>query len=160
MSFVSGFVYCVANLTQLDIVYEVSSSMTQFTPPEIWKQHAMLLAFTAEVLIQIFRSVSLSIYGQCRGFEKSWMSPVVITKVRQLVSLVLIVLVGKKLQNLLETDIYPSKSIRSITRDMEVSEFHIRQVVHEDIRYFSYNLRKPIFITGCEFDRGITAAPL
>ena len=35
----------------------------------------------------------------------------------------------------------PSKSIRSIARDMGVSEFLIRQqVVHEDIRYFSYNL--------------------
>ena len=31
----------------------------------------------------------------------------------------------------------PSKSIRPIDRDMGVSEVLIRQVVHEDIRYFS-----------------------
>ena len=31
----------------------------------------------------------------------------------------------------------PSKSIRSITRDMGVSEFLIRHLAHEDTHYFS-----------------------
>ena len=36
----------------------------------------------------------------------------------------------------------PNGSVRSIARDMGVSEFLIRQVVHEDICYFSYKMRK------------------
>ena len=40
----------------------------------------------------------------------------------------------------------PRKSNRSITRDLGVSEFLIRQVVHEEIRYFSYKLRKSQFL--------------
>ena len=44
----------------------------------------------------------------------------------------------------------PSKLISSIVRNMGVSEFLIRQVVHEDIWYFSYKMRKGIFITGYE----------
>ena len=41
--FVSGLVYCAANWSELRTVYEESSTMTQFTPPEIWKRHAVLL---------------------------------------------------------------------------------------------------------------------
>ena len=37
------------------------------------------------------------------------------------------------------------KTIKSITNDMKTSEFLIRQVVHEDIRYFSYKMRKGYF---------------
>ena len=40
----------------------------------------------------------------------------------------------------------PSKSIRSIVRDMGVSEFFISQVMHEDILYFSYKMRKGQFL--------------
>ena len=36
----------------------------------------------------------------------------------------------------------PIMPIRSITRCMGVSDFHIRRVVHEDIGYFSYKMRK------------------
>ena len=36
----------------------------------------------------------------------------------------------------------PRKSVGFIARDMEVSEFLIRQIVHEDIRYSSYKMRK------------------
>ena len=35
-----------------------------------------------------------------------------------------------------------SKSMTGIYRDMGVSEFHIRQTVHEEIRYFSYKMCK------------------
>ena len=38
-----------------------------------------------------------------------------------------------------------SKSIMSIAMDIEVSEFLIRQVVHEDIHYFSHKMRKSQF---------------
>ena len=41
----------------------------------------------------------------------------------------------------------PSKSIRSIAMDIEVSKFLIRQVVHEDIHYFSYKMRKSQFLS-------------
>ena len=36
----------------------------------------------------------------------------------------------------------PSKSMRAIARDAGMSQFLIRQTVHEDIRYFSYKIRK------------------
>ena len=36
----------------------------------------------------------------------------------------------------------PSKSMRATARDTGVSEFHIGQTVHEDIRYFSYKMDK------------------
>ena len=39
----------------------------------------------------------------------------------------------------------PSKSIRSIAMNMGVSEFLIRQVVQEDIQYFSYKMRNGQF---------------
>ena len=41
----------------------------------------------------------------------------------------------------------PSKSIRFIVRDMEVSEFLIRQVVYEYIQYFLYRMRKGQFLS-------------
>ena len=41
----------------------------------------------------------------------------------------------------------PSKSIRSIARDIGVSEFLIRQVEHEDISYFSYKMIRGQFLT-------------
>ena len=43
------------------------------------------------------------------------------------------------------TDNDSSKSIRFVSRDTGVSEFIIRQVVHEDIWYFSYKMRKGQF---------------
>ena len=42
------------------------------------------------------------------------------------------------IQAMIDND--PSKSIRFIARDMGVSEFLIRQVVHVDIQYFSYKM--------------------
>ena len=36
----------------------------------------------------------------------------------------------------------PSLSINSIARDIGMSEFLIRQVVHDNILYFSYKMRK------------------
>ena len=41
----------------------------------------------------------------------------------------------------------PSKSIKSKVRDMEVYEFLIRLIVHEDIWYFSYKMRKSQFLS-------------
>ena len=40
-----------------------------------------------------------------------------------------------------------SKSIRSLARNMGVSELLIRQVEHEDIQYFSYEMRKSKFLS-------------
>ena len=57
------------------------------------------LAFTREAPIQKLQSVWVSIWGQCRGFEKNWMSPMVITKVWQFRSLTLIILIKKNPKN-------------------------------------------------------------
>ena len=40
----------------------------------------------------------------------------------------------------------PSKSIRAISRNLQVSECTIRRIVHEDIRYKSYVMRKGQFM--------------
>ena len=40
----------------------------------------------------------------------------------------------------------PSKSIKSIAREIGVSKILIRQIVHEDIQYFSYKMREDQFL--------------
>ena len=56
---------------------------------------------------------------------------------------------GGKIQPMINND--PNMSIRSIARDMNVSEFLIRLVVHEGIQYFLYKMRSSqFFITGSE----------
>ena len=47
----------------------------------------------------------------------------------------------------------PSKSIRPIARNMKESELLIRQVVHEDIRYFSYKIRKSQFLSQATYHK-------
>ena len=47
----------------------------------------------------------------------------------------------------------PSKSISSITRDMGVYEFLIRQIVHKDIWYFKYKFRKWQFLSQAMMDK-------
>ena len=42
----------------------------------------------------------------------------------------------------------PSKSIRAISRDLQVSECTIHRIVHEDIRYKSYVIRKGQFMSA------------
>ena len=86
------------------------------------------------------------------------MSSMVIINVRQLRSLTLIVLIKKELlkfvaeiQAMIDND--PSKPIRSIARNMEISEFLIRQVVHEDVWYFSYKMRKGQFLSQVMKDK-------
>ena len=44
-------------------------------------------------------------------------------------------------------DYDPSKSIKSITRNMGVSEFIISQVLHENIRYFSFKMSNDKFLS-------------
>ena len=46
-----------------------------------------------------------------------------------------------------------SKSIRSKASDMGVYEFLIKQVVHEDIWYFSYKMRKGQFLSQALKDK-------
>ena len=66
-----------------------------------------------------------------------------IMKVQQLARLIPISPISK-IQAMIHND--PRKSIRSIARDMRVPEFLIRQVVHEDIWYFLYKMRKGQFL--------------
>ena len=42
------------------------------------------LAFTLQTSVRKYHNVSVSTWGQCRWFEKSYISPVIMTKVRQL----------------------------------------------------------------------------
>ena len=45
-----------------------------------------------------------------------------------------------EVRTIIENDL--SKLIRPITKDMGENELPIRQLVHENIRYFSYKMRK------------------
>ena len=45
------------------------------------------------------------------------------------------------------------QSIRSIARDMGVSEFLIQQVVHADIQYFLFKMKKDQFLSQAMKDK-------
>ena len=86
------------------------------------------------------------------------MNPMVIMKVRLFVIFTLIILMRKEYLNLFGEikviiDNNPSKSIRSLACDIGASEFHIRQLVHEDIRYFSYKIKKGQFLSQAMKDK-------
>jgi len=46
----------------------------------------------------------------------------------------------QKVQGIIDED--PSKSIRAISKDLQVSECTIRRIIHEDIRYKCYTMRQ------------------
>ena len=92
---------------------------------------------TLETTIQRFPSVEVSIWGQCKGFKKSWMNPMGITKVWQFRSLTLIFLIRKELVNFVDViqaviNNDHSISVRSKAWNKAVFEFLIRQLEHED----------------------------
>ena len=101
-------------------------------------------AFGLEDLVQRFQNVLVSIWWQCRRLKKSWMSPMVIIKLWQLRSITdcpdkkRADFIGEILA-IINKD--PTKSLRSIAKDMGLSDF-VRQIVYEDIWYFSYKVRK------------------
>ena len=102
------------------------SNLMRFTPLEIWKQVAELLGIHAgSVTSKISDHWSVNL-RTCCGFENSWKSPMVITKVQQLVDLTLIDLIEKNCafvaenQAMIDNDL--SKLIRSIARDIGVSK--------------------------------------
>ena len=117
--------------------------MSQINPPEIWKQHAVQLAFlTRKALTRKFQIVWVSIGKYCRRFENSWMTPLMITKVLQLGSFTMITLIKKrtfKFVGKIKATIgnKPIISISSIDSDIGVFEFLTMQVEHENVRYFS-----------------------
>ena len=127
--------------------------MTQFTHPEIWKQHAVLLAIHARssnAMISDCLGISLRTVQRIQkdldefnddykgaAAQKRWVSSMVIMKVQQLGNFTLILLIKiHKFVSEIQA-MFNSKSIRSIIRDMGMFEFLIRQVVYEDIWYFS-----------------------
>ena len=70
----------------------------------------------------------------------------------------LIVLIGKKTPEFLAEiqaviDNNPSNSIRFIAKDMGVSEFLSWQIMHEDIHYFTYKMRKSQFLSQALNDK-------
>ena len=50
----------------------------------------------------------------------------------------------QQVQNIIDEDL--SKSIRALSRDLQVSECTIHRIVHEDIRYKSYMMRRDQFM--------------
>ena len=52
----------------------------------------------------------------------------------------------RNVQNIIDEN--PGRSIRSIAKELQVSEWTIRTVVHQDIRYKSYVMRKGQFISA------------
>jgi len=52
----------------------------------------------------------------------------------------------QKVQGIIDED--PSKSIRAISKDLQVSECTIRRIIHEDIRYKSYAMRRGQFMSA------------
>ncbi|EFN60862.1 hypothetical protein EAG_00186, partial [Camponotus floridanus] len=51
----------------------------------------------------------------------------------------------QQVQGIIDED--PSKSIRAISKDLQVSECTIRRIIHEDIRYKSYVMRRGQFMS-------------
>ena len=114
------------------------------------------LVFILDALIERFHSIWGSIWRQYRGSEKSWMSSRLITKVQQLRIFILIILIRTpkfvcEIQAKIDNN--PSGSIKSIARDMRVPEFITRQVMHVDIWYFSYKMRKEQFLSQAMTDK-------
>jgi len=52
----------------------------------------------------------------------------------------------QKIQSIIDEGL--SKSIRAILKDLQVSECTIRRIIHEDIRYKSYAMRKGQFMSA------------
>ena len=133
------YVFC--SFQFLPTVEQIRASWVLFVKkPATWhnslfqkfgKSMLQCLAFMPETPIWRFHSNWLLIWE----FEKCWMSSMVITKVQQLESLTLVILMKKtpelvgQIQAMIDKD--PSKSISFIARNTGVSEFHIR---HEDIQ--------------------------
>ena len=140
----------------MDAVCEESSTITQFTPHEIWKQHAVLVVIhNLSTITNISECLGVSLRPANR-VRKSWMSSKLVTKVLQQGSLTLIVFIRKKILEFLEKltmmiNNYHSKPVRFITRKMGVSEFLIKQSVHKRQTIFLIQDEKDTnFITGHE----------
>ena len=104
----------------------------------IQKKHVVLFEITTEAQMRFQR---LGVY------LKNRMSPLRITKIQQLVGLTLIVRIIKEVPIFLVRSKPWFTTIPAIqSRDIGMSEFLIRQIVHEDIRYFSYKMRKFHFL--------------
>lgn len=132
--------------------------MTQFVPPQIWTRHGVLLGIRAgssnknisECLgvnlrtVQRIRKDFDESNGDYEGAAARKTHSARSDKKRTPE------FVGE-IQAMIDND--PSKSMRSIARDTGVSEFLIRQTVHEDIRYFSYKMRKGQFLSQAMKDK-------
>ena len=155
--FVSGL-FTVQQTSHFATIYEESSNMMQFTPTELWKRHAVLLgiyARSSNTKISECLGINLRTVQRIRKeFDESngdyegtaarkphsdrsdkKRTPEFVAAIQAII------------------DKNPSQSIRSIARNMGVSEFLIRQVVHENIRYFSYKMRRDQFLSQAMKDK-------
>ena len=82
-----------------------------------------------------------------RKYQQTCWSLVVVMMVWQLEIFTLVVLVMKEFLNFLLRSRPWLTIISTIARDMGVSVFLMRQVVHEGIRYFSYEMKKGKILT-------------
>ena len=105
------------------------------------------MVFPLEVPIRKCLSVWVSVCGQCKGLKKrsygdyegiaAWKPHSDHFDKKRTPEFVCEIL------TMIDSD--PGNSIRSLARDMGVSEFLIRQLVHEDICYFLHKMRKSHF---------------
>ena len=113
--------------------------MTQFVPPQIWTRHAVLPDIRAgSPNKNTFQCLGVNLRAvQSNGDYEG-------TTSRETHS----ARSDKKITPEFDSEIKPMidndppKSTRAIARGTGVSEFLIRQTVHEDIRYFSYKMRR------------------
>ena len=107
------------------------------------------LGFMTEALIRRIHRDWLSIWGQCRGFEKCWMNSMVIIKVWQLGGLTLIVPIRTNFFLWDPGHDWPdsSKSIRFIARDMSV---WVSYQAGSAWRHLVFFMKGPVLIKGHE----------
>ena len=126
--------------------------MGDFEPPNLWKRHGVLLAMRAgrtNKEISEFLNISIRMVQNVRkeledsGFDyeataerKSHDRRSDAVRTPEFV---------EEVQELINND--PGKSMRAIAREKGIDEKVVRQVVHEDIRYFSYRMRKGQFLS-------------
>lgn len=126
--------------------------MEEFEPPNLWKRHGILLAIRAgrasREISEFFNISIRMVQNVRRELEDSGFDYEATAKRkthRRRSDAVRTPDFAEEIQKVIDED--PSKSMRAIAREKGVDESVVRQVVHEDIRYFSYKMRKGQFLS-------------
>ena len=140
--FAPGFTDCTTNQSQFGYVCKESSNITQFThrKSDIYAGDSnMKISQCLGVNLRTVQKIWKELEESNDDYEDiaGWKLHTDSSDKKRIPEFVC------KIQAMTDND--PSKTIRYIARDMRVSEFLIRLVVHEDIHYFSYKMRKGQF---------------